>query len=129
VSFASLTLPHFSSLRRSLWKGNIPGMHLWATYSLVQFSTYGVFKSLVSAPTSDMFTGLLNFCAGAGASLVATAVTYPLDIMRTQFAIQVDSPPSPIHCLLLKGKERIHPSMWAYCLNTFQSRGVKGKQK
>jgi hypothetical protein len=64
-------------------------MHLWVTYSLVQFSSYGLLKSFSLSSSSDVANGFLNFSSGALASLWATAVTYPLDIMRTQFAIQV----------------------------------------
>jgi hypothetical protein len=66
-------------------------MHLWVTYSLVQFSSYGLFKSIHLTSSSNLTNGFFNFGSGAVASLLATAITYPLDIMRTQFAIQVPS--------------------------------------
>jgi hypothetical protein len=40
------------------------------------------------------------------------ALTYPFDIMRTQFALQ--------------GKERIYKSMGAFISHTYQTRGVAG---
>ena len=55
---------------------------------------------------------LLLFLCGAGAAVVATGATYPLDIMRTQFTIQ--------------GKEKIYPTMASFISNTFQKQGIKG---
>jgi hypothetical protein len=86
-------------------------MHLWVTYSLVQFSSYGALKSFASVPTSNLLTGLINFCAGAGASLIATAFTYPLDIMRTQFAIQVKNESHPSMLISLNKGKRENPSI------------------
>lgn len=39
--------------------------------------------------TSTFWKTFVLFAAGAGAGMVATATTYPFDIIRTQFALQV----------------------------------------
>ncbi len=74
-----------------LWKGNIPGLCLWGTYSLFQFASYGVYKSLFIVLDSEIVSStVVNTLAGGAAATTATALTYPFDIMRTQFAIQVE---------------------------------------
>ena len=52
------------------------------------------------------------FCAGAGAGMIATASTYPFDIIRTQFALQ--------------GKERTYTSMNAFVTKTISNHGISG---
>ena len=103
----------------SLWKGNMSATYLWISYAMIQFSVYGMLKSLgqsISNPfeksrgIDDLFASsnksntkklqqhsnqnrlwntFVLFLAGAGAGMTATALTYPFDIMRTQFAVQV----------------------------------------
>ena len=111
---------------RALWKGNLSATYLWVTYSTVQFGVYGVLKDvLLSADGSGGSGGgevgksmpmspshLYSFIAGAGAGLVATTATYPLDIMRTQFAIQ--------------GQQRRFRSVAQYFTHTMQTRGLRG---
>lgn len=58
------------------------------------------------------FQVLFVFLAGAGAGMLATTATYPLDLMRTQFAIQ--------------GNNRIFPSMRSFVTDRFQKDGVRG---
>lgn len=97
----------------ALWKGNIPGIYLWVSYSLFQFSSYGFLKKNISSfETKYTPKTFLNFCIGTTASLFATIITYPFDIMRTQFAIQ--------------GQKRIHHSIFSYCQHTFHSHGIQG---
>ena len=104
----------------SLWKGNISATYLWISYSMIQFSCYGLLKAYGDAlldsasgsqkePLSRVSTGtgasrdrksasgqhssfrktFVLFAAGACAGMIATASTYPFDIIRTQFALQV----------------------------------------
>ena len=66
-----------------------------------------------STSTSNSFIRSCTlFLAGAAAGMIATAATYPFDIMRTQFAIQ--------------GKEKLHPNILSYVGTTMQTKGVKG---
>lgn len=96
-----------------LWKGNIPGMFLWGSYSLLQFTSYDVYKSLFTVSDSvTLSPTMINILAGGSAASTATALTYPFDIMRTQFAIQ--------------GKEQIYRSMFHYCRQTFLTKGIPG---
>lgn len=99
----------------SLWKGNVSALYLWVSYSMIQFATYDVLKNLgetildpfeqrrgdtdakktpiQSSSSKSQWSAfkrsLVLFVAGAGAGMIATATTYPFDITRTQFALQV----------------------------------------
>ena len=100
----------------SLWKGNVSATYLWISYAMIQFSVYGILKSLgqsISNPFENndcnniiginkrkvqqnnsnnhnrFWNTFVLFLAGSGAGMTATALTYPFDIMRTQFAVQV----------------------------------------
>eukprot|EP01041_Mallomonas_annulata_P012465 gene12465-26215_t len=117
----------------SLWKGNLSATYLWVTYSMVQFSTYEFLKKLGGSIPDPFHNSKMNeiktndenhvsnkgiwktfilFLAGAGAGMASTATTYPLDIMRTQFAIQ--------------GKEKIHPNMRSFITHTMRTKGIPG---
>jgi solute carrier family 25 thiamine pyrophosphate transporter 19 len=67
-------------------------------------------------PSSPGVTGVCKtmvlFLAGASAGVVATATTYPFDIMRTQFAIQ--------------GNERVHSSIAGFVGSTLKKEGFRG---
>ncbi|KAJ3117905.1 mitochondrial thiamine pyrophosphate transporter [Nowakowskiella sp. JEL0407] len=107
----------------ALWKGNLPAIFLYFFYGGVQFSVYHdtlrfsnslVFKDKVN---SD----LLNFCCGgksissstkaiAGGS--ATIITYPLDLLRTRFAVQ--------------GNTKIYTSLPSAVSQIYKSEGLPG---
>lgn len=78
----------------SLWKGNLSASYLWVSYSMIQFVSYGsILRSLESHPYKLQQRNSINnsfniFLAGGFSGLSATLFTYPLDLMRTQFAIQ-----------------------------------------
>ena len=68
-----------------------------------------------------------------GAGMSSTAATYPFDIMRTQFAIQVDD--IELHCIICimltifivcKGKEKIYPNIRSFVTHTIKTQGVSG---
>lgn len=50
------------------------------------------------------------FLAGASAGMFATSLTYPFDLMRTQFAIQ--------------GKQKTYPSISSFVVSTYKNRGL-----
>ena len=79
----------------ALWKGNVPAQLLYLSYSAVQFSTYRLCASELiqladksGASTSTTTQHVIPLLAGATAGAVATAATYPLDLLRTRFAAQ-----------------------------------------
>ena len=61
---------------------------------------------------STFWKTFVLFCAGAGAGMIATASTYPFDIIRTQFALQ--------------GKERTYTSINAFVTKTISNHGMSG---
>ncbi len=74
---------HFSLLSelkrlpiRSLWRGNTAGVMLYAAYNGCQFGIYSTLEKQGSV-----------FLKAAGAALVATALTYPFDVLRTRMAL------------------------------------------
>ncbi len=119
---------------KSLWKGNLSAIYLWVTYGMVQFSLYGALsrffesivheniysRSQISKHSGDLIHAkthpnkwqpLITFAAGAIAGMSATFTTYPLDLMRTQFAIQ--------------GRHKTFPSMQAFMVHTYQRKGLR----
>lgn len=76
---------------RGLWKGNVPAELMYISYSAVQFTTYRSttqFLRRIVGPEQKIPGALESFVAGASAGAVATAATYPLDLLRTRFAAQ-----------------------------------------
>ena len=73
-----------------LWKGNIPAEFLCVFYGAIQFASYRNFTLLLhSLPAEHRLpSSAESFIAGAGAGGLATATTYPLDLLRTRFAAQ-----------------------------------------
>jgi len=70
----------------ALWKGNIPAELLYVSYSMVQFVAYR--QSHVLLEKVGYPERYRSFVAGASAGVCATAVSYPLDLLRTRFAAQ-----------------------------------------
>ena len=60
----------------AFWKGNVPGIALYASFAAVQFWVIG------KRPTGN------KFMDGAMAASLAYTLTYPFDLLRTQFAIR-----------------------------------------
>jgi solute carrier family 25 thiamine pyrophosphate transporter 19 len=108
----------------ALWKGNLSATLLWITYGMSQFYLYGIFKSWGEArsknidsetpyPSNSSFKKTLTlFLAGATAGMGATAITYPFDIMRTQFAVQ--------------GKVKTYTNMRSFVSTTLTRKGIPG---
>lgn len=82
---------------RGLWKGTGPSMVLWGAYSGLQFPVYSACKREL-ARTDAAFAA--SFVAGAAGSFVATTLTYPLDIVRTQFVHQALPRGTPLHAVV-----------------------------
>ena len=82
------TLSTFRSILKhegalAFWKGNLPASAMYFTYSVLQFSTYRFMSQLLPTAMSPFST---SFISGATAGLVATTMSYPLDLLRTRFA-------------------------------------------
>ena len=83
--------------------------HLDASSSKTRMDRQGEDKRVNS---NSLWKAFVLFCAGAGAGMIATASTYPFDIIRTQFALQ--------------GKERTYTSMNAFVTKTVHNHGISG---
>lgn len=76
-----------------LWKGNVPAELMYISYAAIQFTTYRSTTQLLRRVTGDNAHHKIpgaaeSFLAGASAGALATAATYPLDLLRTRFAAQ-----------------------------------------
>ena len=67
------------------WKGNMSAELLYGSYALVQMTCYQRLKKDLP-PSNEFFR---NFEAGAIAGMIATVTTFPFDVLRTRFALQV----------------------------------------
>ncbi|KAL2841916.1 mitochondrial carrier domain-containing protein [Aspergillus pseudoustus] len=72
-----------------LWKGNIPAELMYVCYGAIQFTAYRSTTQLLAQLDSYRLPQPIeSFVSGAVAGGVATASTYPLDLLRTRFAAQ-----------------------------------------
>ncbi|PHH81405.1 hypothetical protein CDD83_3585 [Cordyceps sp. RAO-2017] len=73
----------------ALWKGNVPAELMYVCYAAVQFVTYrSATLFLHTASPIRLPEAAESFVAGASAGAAGTALTYPLDLLRTRFAAQ-----------------------------------------
>jgi len=72
----------------ALWKGNIPAELLYVAYGGIQFVSYRAVTQLQARSPLRLPPSAESFISGASAGGIATAVTYPLDLLRTRFAAQ-----------------------------------------
>ncbi|KAA8909023.1 mitochondrial deoxynucleotide carrier [Sphaerosporella brunnea] len=97
---------------RGLWKGNIPAVLLYMTYSPVQFITLKECTLLMQRAAPQIPETPRNLVAGGVAGAAATAATYPLDLLRTRFAAQ--------------GSEKVYTSILHAIHHIYAHEGVKG---
>jgi len=99
-----------------LWKGNIPAELLYVCYSAVQFTAYRqatlLLQRAAGSEEGRLPQSAESFIAGASAGAVATAATYPLDLLRTRFAAQ--------------GNDRVYPSLARALRQISHDEGVRG---
>lgn len=74
---------------KGLWKGNIPAELMYLLYGAVQFTTYrSTTQAMAQLGPYRPPQPVESFIAGALGGGLATASTYPLDLLRTRFAAQ-----------------------------------------
>lgn len=86
---------------RAFWKGNWAAEWLYMSYGAVQFVTYGWIRR-----QQHSFIGSSPLISGALAGSISTAVTYPLDVLRTRFAVQGNT--SPIYHSIIGASRLIY---------------------
>ncbi|GES64975.1 mitochondrial carrier [Aspergillus terreus] len=95
-----------------LWKGNIPAELMYVCYGGVQFTTYRTTTQALAQLPHRLPQPVESFVAGASAGGLATAATYPLDLLRTRFAAQ--------------GTERVYTSLLASVRDIARIEGPAG---
>lgn len=100
-----------------LWKGNVPAELMYISYSAVQFTTYRSATQLIrrlAGPDHPLPGAAESFLAGASAGALATAATYPLDLLRTRFAAQGS------------GDDRVYTSLRRAIVSIARDEGPRG---
>jgi len=97
---------------KALWKGNIPAGRLYLCYGGIQFACYRTFAQALHTLPYPIPHSAESFIAGAVAGGIATATTYPLDLLRTRFAAQ--------------GNDKIYPSLLSSVREISQKEGARG---
>ncbi|EEH21481.1 mitochondrial thiamine pyrophosphate carrier 1 [Paracoccidioides brasiliensis Pb03] len=92
-----------------LWKGNIPAELLYICYGGIQFTTYRAISQTLPTHLPQPIT---TFISGAVAGGLATAATYPLDLLRTRFAAQ--------------GNDKIYTSLLTSVRDIARTEGCRG---
>lgn len=101
------------SCQQGLWKGNIPAELMYVCYGALQFTAYRTTTQILAQLDPHRLPPALeSFVSGAVAGGLATASTYPLDLLRTRFAAQ--------------GTERIYTSLLASVRDIARSEGPAG---
>ncbi|KAJ5091115.1 hypothetical protein NUU61_005985 [Penicillium alfredii] len=96
-----------------LWKGNIPAEMMYVCYGAVQFTAYrSTTQALALLHPYRLPPSAESFVSGAVAGGLATAATYPLDLLRTRFAAQ--------------GPDRIYHSLRASVADIARYEGMPG---
>ena len=78
---------------KGFFRGNVPGLGLYGLYTAIEFPIYSklyeILKKKISIKKdSSNFkwtSGMISFFAGAVGAGVATTLSYPLDVIRTQW--------------------------------------------
>ncbi|KAL7628623.1 mitochondrial thiamine pyrophosphate transporter [Parahypoxylon ruwenzoriense] len=99
----------------ALWKGNVPAELMYVAYAAVQFTTYRSVTMLlhrIQGTHQRLPHAAESFVSGATAGAVATATTYPLDLLRTRFAAQ--------------GNERVYASLRGAVRAIRRDEGARG---
>lgn len=95
-----------------LYRGNLAATGLWVSYSAIQFGCYRSLSGLWPEQFRERHGTTVSTLNGALSGVVATAITYPLDLFRTIFASQ--------------GVPKQFSTMQSLVVHTWDARGVRG---
>jgi solute carrier family 25 thiamine pyrophosphate transporter 19 len=73
--------------KKGLYKGNMPAEYLYLSYTMIEFWSYKELEQLIESNQKQIPETLKSFGCGMIAGSIATASTYPFDLLRTQFAV------------------------------------------
>ena len=92
MKFAPVDIYNCYSFDWPSWKGNGTSVIHRFPYSAVNFLTYESLKTALASREDDgEATVVTRFLSGAGAGATATLTCYPLDLIRTRLATQLDA--------------------------------------
>lgn len=97
---------------QGLWKGNVPAEMMYVCYGALQFTAYRATTQVLAQLPYRLPPSGESFVSGAVAGGLATATTYPLDLLRTRFAAQ--------------GRERIYRSLFGSIREIAKHEGAAG---
>lgn len=90
---------------------------MYISYSAIQFTTYRSTTQLLrraAESSGHKLPGAAeSFIAGASAGALATAATYPLDLLRTRFAAQ-------------RSDDKVYTSLWRAIVSIKRDEGARG---
>ena len=89
---------------KGFWKGNNLALLRIIPYSAVKFAAFEKYKPLLASKDGQL-DNVRRLIAGAFAGITAVAATYPLDVLRTRFAVQ--DPKNPKYTGVLQAIKRI----------------------
>ncbi|KAI0164694.1 mitochondrial thiamine pyrophosphate carrier 1 [Xylariaceae sp. FL1272] len=97
-----------------LWKGNVPAELMYVSYAAIQFTAYRSTTLLLHRMFGEkrLPKATESFISGATAGAMATATTYPLDLLRTRFAAQ--------------GNDRVYTSLYRAISDIRRDEGARG---
>jgi solute carrier family 25 (mitochondrial thiamine pyrophosphate transporter), member 19 len=96
----------------ALWKGNVPAEVLYLAYGAAQFYAYRNAHLALDATGVKLPEAAQSMIAGTLAGSASTLVTYPLDLLRTRFALQ--------------GTERVYASLPNAVSHIWAHEGISG---
>lgn len=86
------------------WKGNNLALLRIIPYSAVKFAAFEKYKPYFANRDGEL-SNVRRLVAGALAGITAVAATYPLDVLRTRFAVQ--DPKNPTYTGIIQAFKRI----------------------
>lgn len=89
---------------KGFWKGNNLALLRIIPYSAVKFAAFETYKPYFADKKGEL-GNLRRLVAGALAGITAVAATYPLDVLRTRFAVQ--DPKDPKYTGVIQAFNRI----------------------
>lgn len=95
---------------KGFWRGNVPAEFLYVSYGAAQFTAYRTTAKFFDSCSLPAW--LSSFLSGGTAGAAATAVTYPLDLLRTRFAAQ--------------GTSQVYTSVLGSIRSIFRDEGPRG---
>jgi solute carrier family 25 thiamine pyrophosphate transporter 19 len=96
----------------ALWKGNVPAEALYLAYGAAQFYTYRHANLVLDQLGWNLPSTAQSMVSGTVAGSAATLVTYPLDLLRTRFALQ--------------GRQRVYASLPRAVVDIWAHEGPRG---